>query len=57
MMVKDLALAQDAARTVGAETELGNHAAELYARFSSEGNAGKDFSGIIEAIRAWSGGG
>src|SRR5271154_126180 len=50
LMVKDLSLAQDAAKTVGAETELGRHAAELYARFSREGNAGKDFSGIIEAI-------
>jgi len=57
LMVKDLSLAQDAARAVGAETELGRHAAELYARFSREGSAGKDFSGIIEAIRAWSGGG
>jgi len=57
LMVKDLSLAQDAAKAVGAETELGRHAAELYARFAREGNAGKDFSGIIEAVRAWSGGG
>jgi 3-hydroxyisobutyrate dehydrogenase len=56
LMVKDLTLAQEAAQAAGAETELGRHAAELYARFSREGNAGKDFSGIIEAIRAWSGG-
>jgi 3-hydroxyisobutyrate dehydrogenase len=57
LMVKDLSLAQDAAKAVGAETELGRHAAELYSRFAREGNAGKDFSGIIEAVRAWSGGG
>jgi 3-hydroxyisobutyrate dehydrogenase len=56
LMVKDLALAQDAARATGAETELGRHAAELFSRFAREGNAGKDFSGIITAIRAWSGG-
>jgi 3-hydroxyisobutyrate dehydrogenase len=54
LMVKDLTLAQEAARATGATTELGRHAAQLYARFAGEGHAGMDFSGIITAIRAWS---
>jgi 3-hydroxyisobutyrate dehydrogenase len=54
LMVKDLALAQDAAKAVGAETALGRHAAEIYTRFAQEGHAGMDFSGIITALRAWS---
>jgi 3-hydroxyisobutyrate dehydrogenase len=57
LMVKDLALAQEAAKSVGAETELGRHAAALYTRYAQEGHAGVDFSGIVNAIRAWSGGG
>jgi 3-hydroxyisobutyrate dehydrogenase len=52
LMVKDLSLAQEAAKAVGAETELGRHAAALYERFAQEGHAGMDFSGIITAIRA-----
>jgi 3-hydroxyisobutyrate dehydrogenase len=56
LMVKDLVLAQEAAKAAGAETALGRHAAELYTRFAQEGQAGMDFSGIINAIRAWSGG-
>jgi 3-hydroxyisobutyrate dehydrogenase len=55
LMVKDLTLAQEAAKAAGAETELGRHAAELFSRFAREGNAGTDFSGIVNAIRAWSG--
>jgi 3-hydroxyisobutyrate dehydrogenase len=57
LMVKDLSLSQEAAKSVGAETELGRHAAALYTRYAQEGHAGVDFSGIINAIRAWSGGG
>jgi 3-hydroxyisobutyrate dehydrogenase len=57
LMVKDLALAQEAARSVGAETELGRRAAAIYTRYAQEGQAGMDFSGIVNAIRVWSGGG
>jgi 3-hydroxyisobutyrate dehydrogenase len=51
MMLKDLKLAQDAARAAGATTPLGTSAAELYAAFASRGEGGKDFSGIIEFLR------
>jgi 3-hydroxyisobutyrate dehydrogenase len=51
LMLKDLNLAQDAARSAGAATPLGAHAAELYAQFADEGNGGVDFSGIIRMLR------
>jgi 3-hydroxyisobutyrate dehydrogenase len=51
MMLKDLRLAQDAAREVQAATPLGAAAAELYAKFTARGHAVKDFSGIIEFLR------
>ena len=51
MMLKVLRLAQDAAAVGGAETPLGAHAAELYARFVEGGAAGSDFSGIIRMLR------
>jgi 3-hydroxyisobutyrate dehydrogenase len=51
MMLKDLDLAQEAARTTGAEAELGRHAAELYRRFVESNGSGTDFSGIIRMIR------
>ena len=47
MMLKDLKLAQDAARSTNAVTPLGATAAALYALFAGHGNAAKDFSGII----------
>jgi 3-hydroxyisobutyrate dehydrogenase len=51
MMLKDLKLAQDAARSTSAVTPLGATAAELYALFAGHGNAAKDFSGIIAFLR------
>ena len=51
MMLKDLELAQEAARASGAGTELGRHAAELYRRFVEANGSGTDFSGIIRMIR------
>jgi 3-hydroxyisobutyrate dehydrogenase len=51
LMLKDLLLSQDAAGTVGAATALGKHAAEIYQEFVNAGEAGTDFSGIINAIR------
>jgi 3-hydroxyisobutyrate dehydrogenase len=50
LMLKDLLLSQDAAQTTGAATALGKHAAEIYREFVDAGNAGSDFSGIIQAI-------
>jgi 3-hydroxyisobutyrate dehydrogenase len=51
LMLKDLKLSQDCAATFGARTRLGKLATELYAEFAEAGGGGKDFSGIIEAIR------
>ena len=52
MMLKDLDLAREAARASGAVTPIGEKAAELYARFCREGQGGRDFSGIIQFLRA-----
>ena len=52
LMLKDLTLAQEAARDAGAATPLGAEAAELYRRYAGAGHAGEDFSGIINFIRA-----
>jgi 3-hydroxyisobutyrate dehydrogenase len=51
MMLKDLKLAQDAAKAAGAKTPLGADAAKLYADYAGSGQAAKDFSGIINFIR------
>jgi 3-hydroxyisobutyrate dehydrogenase len=51
MMLKDLKLAQDAAKAAGAKTALGADAAALYSRYVESGEAAKDFSGIIRFIR------
>src|SRR5215831_16625059 len=55
LMLKDLTLAQDAAKAVGATTPLGAHAEEIYAKFNQDGNGGADFSGIIHHVRALAG--
>jgi 3-hydroxyisobutyrate dehydrogenase len=51
MMLKDLKLAQDAAKASGARTELGAEAARLYSRYVESGEASRDFSGIVRMIR------
>lgn len=51
LMHKDLGLAMAAVDSTGATATLGTHAAEIYARFAIE-NADKDFSAVIEQIRA-----
>ncbi|HUN52332.1 MAG TPA: 3-hydroxyisobutyrate dehydrogenase [Candidatus Sulfotelmatobacter sp.] len=56
MMLKDLRLAQAAAQSAGAKTELGAEAAAVYGRYAEAGNGGVDFSGIINMIRQASGG-
>jgi 3-hydroxyisobutyrate dehydrogenase len=50
MMLKDLKLAQDAAKAAKAQTPLGAEAAKLYERYAGK-EAGKDFSGVIRMIR------
>ena len=50
LMLKDLKLAADAARSVGAYTPMGGEAEELYQRFVDRGGGAKDFSGIIKMI-------
>ncbi len=48
LMLKDLRLAQQAAKAVGAATPLGEHAALEYAKFvENEDGQGKDFSAML----------
>jgi 3-hydroxyisobutyrate dehydrogenase len=55
LMVKDLTLAQDAAKASGTATPLGKHAQEIYRAFDAAGNGGVDFSGIIQHVRGLAG--
>ena len=55
LMVKDLTLAQDAAKAAGAATPLGKHAQEIYKAFDAAGHGGVDFSGIIQHVRELAG--
>jgi len=52
MMLKDLELAQAAARATRATTPLGAGAAAVYERFVDSGDGDVDFSGIIRYLRA-----
>jgi len=52
MMLKDLRLAQDAARAAKAATPLGAAAAELYGSFAGHGHSAEDFSAIYRWIRS-----
>ncbi len=54
LMLKDLKLAKAAADSVGAQTALGAHAAEIYQSFAQGSEAAKDFSAIINFVRAQS---
>ena len=47
MMLKDLNLAQAAAKASGARTELGADAARIYSHYVESGEGARDFSGII----------
>jgi 3-hydroxyisobutyrate dehydrogenase len=51
MMLKDLKLAQDAAKAAGATTPLGADAAGIYSRYVESGEGTRDFSGVIRFIR------
>jgi 3-hydroxyisobutyrate dehydrogenase len=50
LMLKDLKLADEAAKSVGAYTPMGGEAEDLYQRFVDRGGGSKDFSGIIKMI-------
>ncbi len=50
MMLKDLRLAQDAAKAAGAAIPLGAHAQQLYELYAALGGADKDFSGVIQML-------
>ena len=52
LMLKDLKLAEEAARQVGAYTPMGARAEELYQQFVDGGSGNKDFSGLITMIDA-----
>ncbi|WP_246333569.1 3-hydroxyisobutyrate dehydrogenase [Aureimonas mangrovi] len=52
LMLKDLTLAQEAAASSGAHTPLGAHARDIYTAFAETGEGGRDFSAIIERLRA-----
>ena len=51
MMLKDLRLAQQAARDAGSASPMGAQAAALFALFHNSGNAEIDYSAIIEMVR------
>ena len=51
MMLKDLHLAADAARTAGADIRLGQMAETIYAKLDEKGFGGLDFSGVIKDVR------
>jgi 3-hydroxyisobutyrate dehydrogenase len=51
MMLKDLKLAQDAAKSVDAKTPLGAEASSIYDSYVRSGEGGRDFSGIIRFLR------
>ncbi len=51
LMLKDLRLAQEAARETGADTALGAHAEQIYTALAQAGEGDADFSAVIRAIR------
>jgi 3-hydroxyisobutyrate dehydrogenase len=51
LMLKDMGLAIQAAKDTGADVSVAEKAATLYQDYSDAGEAGKDFSGIINLIR------
>ena len=50
LMLKDLKLAMEAAASIGADTPMGQRAAELYAAFDAAEQGGLDFSAIIRTM-------
>jgi 3-hydroxyisobutyrate dehydrogenase len=54
LMAKDLGLAVQALESTGVQARLGSLAEEIYRQFAEGEGAGRDFSGIINEIRATS---
>ena len=52
LMLKDLTLAQEAARATAAATPLGAHATALYEAFVADGGSGRDFSAMLPWLAA-----
>jgi 3-hydroxyisobutyrate dehydrogenase len=50
LMLKDLKIAMEAARSAGAVTPLGAHAQQIYAMMEAAGRGGEDFSGVIRFL-------
>ena len=50
LMLKDLKLAMEAARSAGSQVPRGARAVERYAAFNAAGNGGQDFSAIIKTL-------
>ena len=50
LMLKDLKIAMEAAQNAGAVTPLGAHATQIYGMMDKAGQAGLDFSGVINFI-------
>lgn len=50
LMLKDLTLAMEAAKSVSANVPMGARAAELYKAFDEAGSGGLDFSAIIKTL-------
>ncbi|MDP9056688.1 MAG: 3-hydroxyisobutyrate dehydrogenase [Pseudomonadota bacterium] len=50
LMLKDLKLAMDAAKTADSQVPMGQRAAELYEAFAAAGHGGEDFSAIIQTL-------
>lgn len=55
LMLKDLKLSQEAARTAKVNTPLGAEAAALFAEYVEAGNGPSDYSGIVRMIRDMAG--
>ena len=51
LMLKDLTLAQTAAKSKDVFTPLGEHARKLYSNFVKTGGSGKDFSAILNFLK------
>ncbi len=51
LMLKDLKLAMEAAKSVNANVPMGARAAELYETFDATGKGGLDFSAIIQSLK------
>lgn len=51
MMLKDLKLAQEAAKSADAQTPFGKHAEEFYAQMETDGHGALDFSAAMKRLK------